>query len=156
MASQQLVLGLGNDLLGDDGVGPWLVEALRRRPSLAGFDFETAEGGGLGLLDLLDGYRRAFVVDCVADENGRPGQVQLLSAEEFETQSVTLSSHYAGLPQVLALGQKLGLTMPEVQVLAVSVKDPYRIGTDFSPALRRRLPAIAAELEQVLLEADHA
>lgn len=156
MASRRLVLGLGNDLLGDDGVGPWLVEALRDRPALAGFDFEVAEGGGLGLLDLLDGYGRAFIVDCVAEENDRPGRVRRLSAEEFEARSVTLSSHYAGLPQVLALGRRLGLTMPDVQVLAVSVQDPYRIGTDFSPGLQERLPAIVDELEQELLEAGDA
>jgi hydrogenase maturation protease len=146
------VLGLGNDLLGDDGVGPWLVGALKSRPALAEFDFETAEGSGLGLLDLLDGYERAVVIDCIADDNGAPGQVQRLSAEELEARSVNLSSHYAGLPHVLALGSRLGLAMPEVRVLAVSVAEPHRIGTDFSPALRERLPAIAAELEQTLLE----
>jgi hydrogenase maturation protease len=150
------VLGLGNDLLGDDGVGLWLVDALRGRPSLARFDFETAEGAGVGLLDLLDGYDRAVVVDCVADEAGDPGRVQRLSPEELEARSVNLSSHYAGLPQVLALGRKLGLAMPRVEVLAVSVEDPYRIGADFSPALRRRLPAIAAEVERALVEGDHA
>lgn len=156
MASRQLVLGLGNDLLGDDGVGLWLVDALRSRPSLGAFDFDTADGAGLGLLDLLDGYGRAFVIDCIEGEDGDPGRVQRLSAEELEARSVNLSSHYAGLPQVLALGRKLGLTMPEVQVLAVGVQDPYRIGTDFSPALRRRLPELVAELEQALLEAGRA
>jgi hydrogenase maturation protease len=156
VAARQLVLGLGNDILGDDGVGLWLVDSLRDRPALAGFDFETSEGAGLGLLDLLDGYERAVVVDCVAEEDGRPGRVQRLSAEDFETRSVDLSSHYAGLPQVLALGRRLGLTMPDVQVLAVSVEDPYRIGTDFSPALQSRLPAIADELERSLLEGARA
>jgi hydrogenase maturation protease len=150
------VLGLGNDILGDDGVGPWLVETLRSRPSLAGYDFETADGAGLGLLDLLDGYDRAVIVDCVAVEGGRPGDVQRLSADEFDARSVNLSSHYAGLPQVLALGRRLGLAMPEVEVLAVGVDDPYRIGTDFSSALRARLPEIAAEVEGALLEDDHA
>ncbi len=154
--SRQLVLGLGNDLLGDDGVGLWLVDALRARPALAGFDFETSEGAGLALLELLDGYERAVIVDCVAEENGCPGRVQRLSAEEFETRSVDLSSHYAGLPQVLALGRRLGLAMPKVDVIAVSVQDPYRIGTGFSPELEERLPAIADAVERALLEAVHA
>ena len=152
MASRQLVLGLGNDLLGDDGIGPWLVGALRERPALAGFDFDTADGSGLGLLDLLDGYERAVIVDCMPDEDGEPGQVQRLSAEEFESRSFDLSSHYAGLPQVLALGHRLGLAMPNVDVLAVLVEDPYRIGTDFSPELEGRLPDIADEVERALLE----
>jgi hydrogenase maturation protease len=156
VAARPLVLGLGNDLLGDDGVGLWLVETLRRRPSLAGFDFETADGSGLGLLDLLDGHDRAYVVDCIAAGNGDVGRVERLSAEELADRSVNLSSHYAGLPQVLALGRELGLAMPDVRVLAVRVGDPFRIGTDFSPDLDRRLPALAAEIERTLLEDDHA
>lgn len=156
MASRPLVLGLGNDLLGDDGIGLWIVDALRERPSLGGFDFQTADGAGLGLLDLLDGYEHAFVVDCIVDDDRRSGRVRRLSAEDFEARSVGLSSHYAGLPQVLALGRQLGLGMPEVEVVAIGVADPYRIGTDFSPELRRRLPAIVAEVERVLLGADGA
>jgi hydrogenase maturation protease len=105
---------------------------------------------------VLVGYERAFVVDCVVDRSGPPGRVERLSAEEFQTRSVDLSSHYAGLPQVLALGERLGLDLPHVEVLAVSVEDPYRIGTEFSPELCRRLPAIAAEVEHALLEADRA
>jgi hydrogenase maturation protease len=154
--SRPLVLGLGNDILGDDGVGLWLVEALRRRPSLSGFDFETADGSGLGLLDLLDGHDRAYVVDCIPAEDGDVGVVERLSADELAARSVNLSSHYAGLPHVLALGRRLGLAMPDVRVLAVRVGDPYRIGTDFSPDLDRRLPALAAEVERTLLEDDHA
>ena len=156
MAGRLLVLGLGNDLLGDDGVGPWLVEELRGRQSLARFDFETAEGSGLGLLDLLDGYDCAWVVDCIQASNGDTGRVERLSADELAARSVNLSSHYAGLPHVLALGRRLGLTMPEVRVLAVTVEDPFRIGPGFSAALGRRLPAIAAEVEHALLEEDHA
>lgn len=150
--SSRLVLGLGNDLLGDDGVGLWLVDALRSRPSLRGFDFATAEGAGLGLLDVLDGYDCAYVVDCIAAENGDAGVVERLSADELAARSVNLSSHYAGLPQVLSLGRRLGLAMPDVRVLAIRVENPYRIGTDFSPELSRRLPALAAEIERTLLE----
>jgi hydrogenase maturation protease len=154
VVSRRLVLGLGNDLLGDDGVGPWLIEELRGRPSLAGFDFETADGSGLGLIDVLDGYDRAYVVDCIAAGNGGAGVVERLSADELAARSVNLSSHYAGLPHVLALGRSLGLAMPDVRVLAVGVEDPYRIGTDFSPGMRRKLPAITAEIEHALLEED--
>ena len=73
------------------------------------------------------------------------------TAAELETRSRNLSSHYAGLPQVLALGRRLGLPMPSVRVLAVGVADPYRIGTDFSPELAGRLPEILAAIEHPFL-----
>ena len=151
MPSRRLVLGLGNDLLGDDGIGLRVVGVLRHRPSLAGFDFETADAAGLGLLDLLAGYDQAFIVDCVAADGGPPGQVRLLHPEELGA-PLNLSSHYAGLPEVLALGQRLGLSLPEVQVVAISVKDPYHIGIGLSAGLRRALSAILDTVERILLE----
>ena len=156
MPPRRLVLGLGNDLLGDDGIGLRVVESLRCRPSLAHFDFDTAEGAGLGLLDILAGYQRALIVDCVPADGGPPGQVLRLPPDELAARALTLSSHYAGLPQVLALGRRLGLAMPEVEVLAISVKDPYRIGPGLSPALHRALPSVVAQVERALLEGDRA
>ena len=151
MAPRRLVLGLGNDLLGDDSIGLRVVELLRERPSLAGFKFETADCAGLALLDLLAGYDEAFVVDCVQGGDEPVGEVRRLHFEELAN-PLTLSSHYAGLPDVLALARRLGLSLPEVAVLAVSVRDPYRIGPDLSPALRRALPVVVEQVEAALLE----
>ncbi len=152
MAPRRLILGLGNDILGDDGVGLRVVETLRERPSLADFDFATAEGAGLVLLDVLLGYDQAFIVDCIPARHEPVGKVRRIGADEVASLSQCVSSHYMGLPDVLALGRRIGLPLPQVEVLAITVKDPYCIGSGLSRALRRALPAIVAQVERAILE----
>jgi hydrogenase maturation protease len=152
-----LVLGLGNDLLGDDGVGLRVVEELKRRPSLAGFEFETAATAGLALLDILHGHERAYIVDSVVTGRRRPGYLHRLSASSLAELPLNPSSHYAGLPEVLALGQALNLGLPlTVEVLGVEVEDPYTIQPGLSPRLEAKLPALVDRVEKILLEGRDA
>lgn len=148
-----LVLGLGNDLLGDDGVGLRIVEELRRRPSLAGFEFETAPTAGLALLDILHGYERAYIVDSAVTGRERPGHLHRLSSSSLTDLPLNASSHYAGLPEVLALGEALSLGLPEsVEALGVEVEDPYTIRPGLSPELEAKLPVLIDRVERLLLE----
>lgn len=149
---RRLVLGLGNDLLGDDGIGSVVAEALRRRPSLHCFDFQVADSGGLALLDLLSGYDEAVIIDCVAAGDGPEGEVRRLRPGEFRAEAFTLSSHYLGLPEVLALAGRLKLPMPDLDVVTISVRDPYRVGRGLSRAMRRALPVVLAQIERWLIE----
>jgi hydrogenase maturation protease len=152
-----LVLGLGNDLLGDDGVGLRIVEELERRPALAGFDFQTAATAGLALLDILDGYERAYIVDSAATGRRRPGYLHRLPASSLMELPLNPSSHYAGLPEVLALADALGMDLPHnVEVLGVEIEDPYTIRTGLSPQIEAKLPALVRRVERLLLEANGA
>ncbi len=152
-----LVLGLGNDLLGDDGVGLRIVQELKGRPALAGFDFETAATAGLALLDLLPGYERAYIVDSAATGRGALGHLHRLEAESLAELPLKPSSHYAGLPEVLALAEVMKMEMPhDVEVLGVEIEDPYTIRPALSPKLEARLPALVDEVEQVLLDGRDA
>ncbi|MDI6857429.1 MAG: hydrogenase maturation protease [Dehalococcoidia bacterium] len=146
-----LVLGMGNDLFGDDAVGLRIVEELARRPELKGFDFEMSESGGLALLDVLAGYDKAYIVDCVPDDSENTGRVRRLGPDELCCQPMTLSSHYAGLPEVLALGKTLDIPLPKIEILAVSVDDPFWIMEGLSAKMRRALPSIVDEVREILL-----
>lgn len=152
-----LVLGLGNDLLADDGVGFRIIEELKRRPALAGFEFETAATAGLALLDILHGYERAYIVDSAVTGRGRPGHLHRLSASALSELPLNPSSHYAGLPEVLALGEALDLGLPRrIEVLGVEVEDPYTIRPGLSPRLEAELPALVDSVERLLLEGRDA
>lgn len=152
-----LVLGLGNDLLGDDGVGLRIVEELRRRPTLVEFEFETAATAGLALLDILHGYERAYLVDSALTRRRRPGYLHRLGAASLTKLALNASSHYAGLPEVLALAQALDLGLPNrVEVLGVEVEDAYTIELGLSPELEAKLPALVDQVERVLLEGRDA
>ena len=98
-----LVIGLGNPLRGDDGVGPRLVEELARREMPPGVQVLDGGAVGLGLLDLVEGRERVIVVD--AAEMGRkpgefvrftPGDARLVSTSD------SFSFHDAGLSDRLS------------------------------------------------------
>ncbi len=154
------MLGLGNLLRGDDGIGSWLVKELTRRelPS----DVELLDGGaiGLGLLDLVEGRERVIVVDA-ADVGRMPGEFVRFTPADARLVSRTdsFSLHNAGLSETLALAEALGRTIPEMVIFGIQ---PAEIGwgEGLSQIVEAVLPALVGavldEITNELKEKNHA
>jgi hydrogenase maturation protease len=145
-----LILGLGNPLRGDDGVGPRVIEELNRHGLPEGVMALDAGSGGLDLLRLLEGWRQAAIVDA-ADVGREPGQfVRFTPAEARLIESADGASlHNAGLAEALALANAVGQTLPEVVVFGVQ---PACVGwgEGLSPVVEAALPALVnAVLDEV-------
>jgi hydrogenase maturation protease len=144
-----LVLGLGNDILGDDAVG--LLAARRLRASLpASVDVQESAGAGLDLLDVLEGYGGALILDAIVTGAHPPGTVLEFSAADFR-EVVAPSPHFAGLPELLQMARQLAIPFPEtISVLACEVADPYQIREGLSPPADAALPALVARAERIV------
>lgn len=145
-----LVLGLGNPLRGDDGVGVHVAQQLLKG-RLPG-DVEVADGGtqGLGLVALLEGRRRAIVVDA-ADMGRAPGEVVRFVMEEARLLGEDdghFSVHEAGLREALLLAQALG-TLPDEVVLFGVQPAGVEWNTGLSPQVEAAVPDL---IEAVLQE----
>ena len=120
-----LVLGLGNPLLTDDGVGLRVVEALR--PRLAGrpgVEVDEEYCGGLRLMERLVGYDRAVLIDAICS-GAEPGTVHVLTADGLAGRHCA-SAHDVDLPTALALGRQCGAPLPateNVRIVAVEAAD---------------------------------
>lgn len=128
-----LVLGLGNDLLGDDAVGLLAAASLEGR---LGPGIRVARSGrsGLYLVEELEGYDDAIILDSVLGEE--PGRVRELPLAEMNP-SFAPSAHYAGLPEALSLAQRAGIRMPRrVRVFAVEIPAIQTIGAGPAVAVR--------------------
>lgn len=150
-ARATLVLGLGNDVLGDDAIGLHVVRALCERLADATDVVvrETTEMG-LALLDFMVGYRRVVLVDSIQTGTAPPGFVHEIQHHDLKTLPAR-TPHFLGVGETLALGRMLGLPMPEqVTILAVEVADPFTLGSEMSPALRLGLPGIVDRLLAVI------
>ena len=144
-----LVLGLGNPLRGDDGVGPRLVKELTRRGLPEGVTALDAGTGGLDLLRVLEGWEWAVIVDAV-DVGREPGQFVRFTPDQVRLAQPTdhFSFHCAGLSEVLALADALGRVLPEMVIFGVQLADVgWREG--LSPAVEATLPAL---VDAVLIE----
>lgn len=143
-----LVLGMGNDLYGDDGVGLHAVRQLRDewaagpKPPERSLSVEFVECAlsGAALLDVIHGYDALVVIDTIMKAEPVTGRIRILDAPDIRDIPGP-SPHYVSVPQVLALGRELGLKMPRtVTIIAVEAKDLFRLGEGLSEDMQARLP----------------
>ena len=122
-----LVLGLGNELAGDDAVGVLVARALG--DELAGAaEVVESSASGMALLEVFAGYDRAVVVDSIRTGRNPPGTITELALADVG-RVVAPSLHHTGLPELAGVAERLGLGFPaETRVFAVEVVDPYTFG----------------------------
>ena len=144
-----LLLGLGNDILGDDAVGLLAARALRGSVPENVEVLESSEAG-LALVELLEGRDRALILDSVVTGRVPPGSTLEFAREDFRNVTAP-SPHYAGLPEILELGERIGAAMPrEVRVLAMEVENRYEVTEGLSDAVARSLPAFVTRAREAL------
>jgi hydrogenase maturation protease len=141
-----LVLGLGNDLLRDDGVG---LKAARRIAEIAAGRADHAEAcvATLDLLHVMSGYERVIVVDAYVDRAVPPGTPLRVTPQELPPSFGYRSPHTMPFREMLELGAQLGLPMPrEVVIHGLNVEDAWTIGQEFTPAVEKAWPAWAEDV----------
>ncbi len=142
-----LILGVGNPLMGDDGVGVLAIQRLLARPDLPP-GVAVVDGGtaGLGLIPLIEGYRRVVLVDAVL-MGEPPGTVRRFRWHEANVagHERPLSLHQSDLADALALAEALGCLPPEVIVFGVQPQhaDWERLPSE---AVARALPGLVDAL----------
>ncbi|HVN76535.1 MAG TPA: hydrogenase maturation protease [Thermoanaerobaculaceae bacterium] len=143
---ETLVLGLGNDLVADDGFGPAVARACRR--TLAGrgdVAVEEAAAAGLRLLDLLAGYRRAMILDVVQTGRVPPGTLLDWPLPESARAWTLGGSHQCDLLTALALGRRLGFDVPDdVAVLVAEASDVQSVREELTPEVAAAVPRAQA------------
>lgn len=144
-----LILGLGNELLGDDAVGILAARALKERLKDKA-DVVESSLSGMALLDLFIGYERAIIIDAVKTGESPPGTISQLSPADLGA-VIAPSPHYAGLPDLLATAQQLQLNSPkEIKIFAVEVEDPHTIGRGLSAPVQQALDTLIHQVERQL------
>lgn len=157
-----LVLGLGNPILSDDGVGIHVVRAVAARLASTASrpDVSCAEAsvGGLRLLDIIAGYDRVILVDAIQMPGGKPGQIYRLGPEDLLQSRHSGSTHDLTLAGALALGRGLRMTLPPaeaIMILAIEVEDVCTFGESCTRSVAAAIPrAVEAVLRSLVLSAS--
>lgn len=153
-----LVLGLGNELYGDDGVGIHVIRKLKgdleNKKKIFGWlkdvDFEESSLSGIALLDIIHGYDRLIIVDTIKKQNPTSGRICLL--EEKDLRAIPgPSPHYVSLPQMLEIGKRLGLKVPStIKVIAVEAENIHTLGEGLSEEMSIAFAAIVRKVRLIL------
>ena len=154
-----LVVGLGNPLLGDDGVGWAVVDDLERRLATASCppaETDRSAVGGLGLMERLVGHDRVILVDATCSDDAAPGTVSWGPLGSFPTARPDHldSSHDVSLQVALAAGRALGARLPvDVHVVGIVASRVDVFGEGLSPEVAAAVPR-AVEVVLGLLAGD--
>ncbi|TET16810.1 MAG: hydrogenase maturation protease [Dehalococcoidia bacterium] len=140
-----LILGVGNPILTDDGVGIKIAQKLKEEnPELE--VVETSEAG-IALLDLIAGYDKLIIIDSIKTEQGKPGQVYKLGLEDLKPAMDFSSSHGIDIATALELGQRLGYRMPKyISLYAVEIRDNTTFGEKCTQEVEERMPFITKQI----------
>lgn len=140
MTTQQnsiLVLGIGNILMNDEGVGIHVVTRLEKE-GYADADLMDGGTGGFHLLGFIQSYKTVILVDASLDDFPA-GHIRVLKpryAKDFPKQ---LSAHEVGLKDLLDAAFLLG-NMPEIRLVAISIKDFQEMGIVLTPEVEKAIP----------------
>ncbi|MBM4424546.1 MAG: hydrogenase maturation protease [Chloroflexi bacterium] len=154
--TRAIVIGLGNPILGDDGVGWRVAEEVKKQIAISdqplAIEVDCFSLGGLSLMERLIGYDRAIIVDAVS--TGRQiGAVSVASLDDLPNFSSThtTAAHDTSLQTALGVGRKTGAHLPRtVTVVGVEAERVYDFGEQLTPAVEAAVPQAAQRVIDLL------
>jgi len=136
------IIGLGNSILRDDGVGIYAAREVRRRLADeghdGGVDIVESEVAGFALMELMAGWKQVILIDSIQFDDLKPGTVVRINPDDLHTSLRIRSVHDINLPTALELGRRLGLEMPaELTIFGIQAKDALTFGESLTDAAER-------------------
>ncbi len=150
-----LILGLGNPILGDDGVGWVVAEEVKKHLSAdLPVDVDCLSLGGISLMERLIGYHRAILIDAFIS-NQEEGSIIISKLEELPNYSAfhLTSAHDTSLQNAMEMGRRLGADLPgEITVVGVSACHVYDFSEELSPPVQAAVPKMTAIVVELLMQ----
>jgi hydrogenase maturation protease len=145
-----LIIGLGNPILGDDGVG-WVVaqEVERQLPSIvhrpSSVLAECLSLAGIALMEHMIGYQRVILIDSLNTGQHAQGEIVTFSLDSLLdlTYGHSASAHDLSLKNALKMGRQMGADLPtdeNVTMVAVEAAHVYDFTEDLSPEIAKSVP----------------
>lgn len=151
MGKKTLILGVGNPILGDDGVGIAVARELAKS-KIAAADVKEAETLGLDVLNAIEGYGRVIVVDAiVAPTKKTGGIIKIEKPERAMMTAHSASPHDVDFASAIETGKKLGMKIPEIVVYGINVEQERM--EEFREGLSPEIEAAAKKAAKMILEA---
>ncbi|MBD3278052.1 MAG: hydrogenase maturation protease [Candidatus Aegiribacteria sp.] len=141
-----LILGLGNPILGDDGIGCLVADRLKA-------DFKTEDNievisasvSPLRMVDEIAGKERLIIIDSASTGSLEPGT--LFEIEPSRKRPAPATTHSFSLDQLQEIGASLGLSMPRyVKMYGIEIVPPREYTSTLSPGIKTKIPELVREI----------
>ena len=147
-----IILGVGNLILGDDGVGVHVVNELKKRINDHNITIDEAITGGMNLLDLILGYEKAIIIDAVKTDDGENGEVKRIPLGNFSTMH-SCNPHDVSLIEAVEMAKKMGESQIPQEIVIVGIlmkKIPCEFGINLSKNISAAVPkAVEMTLNEI-------
>lgn len=150
MRNRTLILGIGNILLGDEGVGVHVIDAIRDREIPAGTTLLDGGTGSFNLLEPMQTADRVILIDATIDDD-EPGCIKKIFPRYSTDYPKTLTAHDIGLKDLIDAFYLSGRSLPEVVLFAITIPVFHELTTELSNPIAGVVPTI---VEMVIEEAS--
>lgn len=151
--NKTLVLGVGNDILTDDGIGPKLCDFLKEKYEGTQLKFEKLNVGGLEILEFIQGFKTVIFIDAIKSQNGRVGDVYLFTPDDFRETLHLSNLHDTNFITALELGNSIGFDIPKkMYIIAVEIMEDMVFSEYFTEELASRYLEIKMKVLNILKE----
>ena len=138
------IVGLGNPLRKDDGIGLIILEELRKNSSSFPDSFHFIDGGtgGLNLIHILSDYNKIILLDAV-NFDGKPGESKFFKISDFNTDENKkyILTHEPNFIKVIELASKLGISPNLIMIFGIQPKN-VSFGHELSEELKKNIEKI--------------
>ncbi len=158
-----MIFGLGNPLLGDDGVGWVIAQEVQTRLAILQKDLEAKSNfrvevdslslGGLSLMERLAGSQKAILIDSIVTGKHPLGTVLHFEMDDLPAETIghLSSAHDVSLPTALEVGRSMGVQLPQkIVIVAVESQIVYEFSDKLSPPVAAAVPEAATMAMQLL------
>jgi hydrogenase maturation protease len=148
-----LILGMGNDILTDDGVGIKITKVLEKKFPFPNIIYDTLSLGGLEIIEYIKNFKVVIIIDAIKTLNGIPGTVYQFVPEDFKETTHLSNVHDISFLTSLKLAKQLDIPIPEkVHVIAIEIVEDMVFSNDFTPQVQARYPEILEEVSEIVKE----
>jgi len=163
-----IIMGLGNPILGDDGIGWRVAEEVEKVTQSKSFQLRTEERasieiknlamGGLSLMEQLVDHDYAIIIDAFSIPGEEPGRIRIFDLEELEEYpgGHLTSSHDTTLQNALGMGKALGANLPDqVNIVGITAESVYEFSETLSAEVQEAIPEAVQAVIHLLLKKIH-
>jgi hydrogenase maturation protease len=144
-----LILGVGNILMGDEGIGIHSIKELEKKSFPGNVTLLDGGTGGFHLLNYLQEYEIIVMIDATMD-NKPEGTVSIIEPRFASDFPKSLSAHDIGLRDLIESVSLLG-ELPKIFLITVSINHIQNMSMELSSKIEASIPEITREVESILL-----